>query len=150
VKKYSNRRNIYCARCVWEAVTNVIKIFKYIEIYLLYVLFVILSKVLSRTKVRKYFRTVLHSFRTFVQQYVYFTWSSSNEGIIQYSNHKKCIRLAPPLHVGSWEKRARRGRVFSLKSTKVRVRRYKTTWEKGPRGGFLHTGLQTHFIGFRP
>ena len=29
VKKYSNRRNIYCARCVWEAVTNVIKIFKY-------------------------------------------------------------------------------------------------------------------------
>ena len=34
VKKYSNRRNIYCARCVWEAVTNVIKIFKYIEIYL--------------------------------------------------------------------------------------------------------------------
>ena len=69
---------------------------------------------------------------------------------VSYSNHKKCIRLAPPLHVGSWEKRARRGRVFSLKSTKVRVRRYKTTWEKGPRGGFLHTGLQTHFIGFRP
>jgi len=31
------------------------------------------------------------------------------------------LQSAPPLRVGSWEKEARRGRVFSLKSTDVRV-----------------------------
>jgi hypothetical protein len=55
VKKYSNRRNIYCARCDGEAVTNVIiKIFKYRNLGPTYVTFVILS----------YFRTFVNKVRT--------------------------------------------------------------------------------------
>ena len=67
---------------------------------------------------------------------------------VSYSNHKKCIRLAPPLHVGSWEKRARRGRVFSLKSTKVRVRvnpKPQNNLGKGPQGRVFAYGAPNAF-----
>ena len=58
VKKYSNRRNIYCARCVWEAVTNVIKILKYRNLLMFCLSY--FRKYFQSTLFRKYEGNNLH------------------------------------------------------------------------------------------
>ncbi len=54
---------------------------------------------------------------------------------------RKVLKLAPPVRVGSWEKGARRGRVFSLKSTKV----VQNNLGKGPQGRVFAYGAPNAF-----